>query len=287
MHDAFLQMPLKQNLKVKKNSSPPPADTIAVVDSSIHKAALIVPANANTGNKPLFQQHLLKPQHINAQYSERFTPDWFTLSLIAIIALFTWYKLFYHRMFLQLTNAFFSMATTNQIVRDESVLLQRASLNSSFIAYLVGGLFLYQVSVAGSWQHPLLLSGFIRFILFALTIALAYSAQMIALRFLSNIFNSERPAATYIFTIFLFNMMAGLLLLPIVILIAYAPLEYRQFLIGSGMAILVIFLLYRYVRVFIIWTSLLRAPVFYLFLYLCAFEIAPLLLIGKIALIQK
>ena len=280
-------MPQKHNLKVKKNIVPPPVETIAVVDSSIHKAILVVPANTNTGERPLFQNHLLKPQHINAQYSERFTPDWFTISLIAIIALFTWYKLFYHRMFLQLTNAFFSMATTNQIVRDESVLLQRASLNSSFIAYLIGGLFLYQISVAGNWQHPLLLSGFIRFILFALTIALVYSAQMIALRFLSNIFNSDRPAATYIFTIFLFNMMAGLLLLPFVILIAYASAEYRPFFIGSGIALLAVFLLYRYVRVFIIWTSQLRTPVFYLFLYLCAFEIAPLLLIGKIALIQK
>ena len=280
-------MPKKNKLKNNKVEKSIPVDTIASIDTFVNKAVLVIPPASASAEKPLFQHHVLQPKHINAQYSERFTPDWFTLSLIAIIALFTWYKLFYHRMFLQLTNAFFSMATTNQIVRDESVLLQRASLNSSFIAYLIGGLFLYQISVAGNWQHPLLLGGFIRFILFALTIALVFSGQMIALRFMSNIFDSERPAATYIFTIFLFNMMAGLILLPIVIFIAYSPVEYRPFLIGLGMAILTAFLIYRFVRAFIIWTSLLRAPVFYLFLYLCAFEIAPLLLIGKIALIQR
>ena len=179
------------------------------------------------------------------------------------------------------------MATTNQVVRDESVLLQRASLNSSVISYLVGGIFLYQVSIAGNWQNELLLSGFVRFIMFALVIAILFTIKMIVLWLLSSIFKSERPAYTYIFTIFLFNMMAGLLLLPIVILTAYAPVEYRALLIKAGLIILGAIFLYRIARVFIIWTSQLRASIFYLFLYICAFEIAPLLLIGKIALLQE
>ena len=118
-------------------------------------------------------------------------------------------------------------------------------------------------------------------------IALLFSIKMIALKLLSNIFKTERPAYTYIFTIFLFNMIAGLLLLPIVILTAYAPVEYREILLRSGLILLVLIFLYRIVRVFIIWSGQLRASIFYLFLYLCAFEIAPLLLIGKIALIQE
>ena len=257
--------------------------TDTAVDTMRH---IPLTTSISTEIKPVFQNHLLVPQHEKAQYAERFTPDWLTLSLFAILTLFAWYKMFYYRMFQQLIRAFFSMAATNQVVRDESILLQRASLNSSVIAYLVGGLFIYQISIAGNWQHPLLLDGFIRFLLFAMAIALLFSCKMIAIRFLSNVFNVEKPASTYIFTVFLFNMMAGLALLPIVILIAYSPLEYRDALIKLGLIMLGFFLIYRIVRALIIWNGQLRAPLFYLFLYLCAFEIAPLLLIGKFALIQ-
>ena len=174
--------------------------TDSTVDTMRHTP---LSTSISTEIKPVFQNHLLVPQHEKAQYAERFTPDWLTLSLIAILTLFAWYKMFYYRMFQQLIRAFFSMAATNQVVRDESILLQRASLNSSVIAYLVGGLFIYQISIAENWQHPLLLDGFIRFLLFSMAIALLFSCKMIAIRFLSNVFNVEKPASTYIFTVFL------------------------------------------------------------------------------------
>jgi hypothetical protein len=236
--------------------------------------------------KDIFKDHTLKPVHDRAVFPQHLTPDWLTISLFAVILLFTWYKLFYHRMFLQLINAFFSMATTNQIVRDESVLLQRASLNASVIFYLAGGLFLYQVSVIYNWNHPWLESGFLRFLTFACIIAIIYSAKMLGLRILSNIFNVERPASTYIFTIFLFNMVAGLILMPVVILITYAPAFLQSYSIITVLILLTGILCYRLIRAVVIWMSIPRAPVFYLFLYLCAFEVAPLLLIRKLVMMQ-
>jgi hypothetical protein len=241
---------------------------------------------ATTGHS-IFKGHSLKPVHDKALIPQNITPDWLTISLFAVIALFTWYKLFYHRMFLQLVNAFFSMATTNQIVRDESVLLQRASLNASIIFYLAGGLFLYQVSTIYNWNHPWLETGFMRFILFSFIIAILYSGKMLALRILSNIFNVDRPASAYIFTIFLFNMISGLVLLPFIVVITYSHSVIQQHtVITIVLVVLGGILLYRLVRVVLIWMSITRAPIFYLFLYLCAFELAPLLLIRKLVLLQ-
>jgi hypothetical protein len=241
---------------------------------------------AATGQS-IFKGHVLQPVHDKAVLPQNITPDWLTISLFAVIALFTWYKLFYHRMFLQLVNAFFSMATTNQIVRDESVLLQRASLNASIIFYLAGGLFLYQVSIIYDWNHPWLETGFMRFILFSFLIAILYSGKMLALRILSNIFNADKPASAYIFTIFLFNMIAGLVLLPFVVIITYSHSEIQQqVIITIVLFVLAGILLYRLVRAVMIWISIPRAPIFYLFLYLCAFELAPLLLIRKLVLLQ-
>lgn len=231
----------------------------------------------------LFTSHLLKPHSRSAEPFNAFTLDWFTIVLLGMLVLLTWFKVFYFRIFSQLWNAFFSLTTTNQIVRDESVLLQRASLILSIIAYFVSGLFVYQVSVVMGWNHQLLPGGFNRFILFALIIALAYSIKMILLRFLSVVFKIEKPVATYIFNIFLVNMVIGLLLFPAIILIAYLPSEYRYYIVIGTLIILASLLLYRLFRAVGIGLTIQRFSLFYLFLYICSFEIAPLLIIYKLA----
>jgi len=231
----------------------------------------------------LFTSHLLKPHSRNAEPLNVFTVDWFTLMLLGMLILLTWFKVFYYKIFSQLWDAFFSLTTTNQIVRDESVLLQRASLILSIISYFVSGLFLYQVSVVLGWSHQLLPGGFNRFIMFALIIALSYSIKMILLRFLSVVFGIEKPVATYIFNIFLVNMMIGLILIPAIILIAYLPAENRYYIVITTLFILLIMLLYRLARAIGIGLTIQRFSLFYLFLYICTFEIAPLLIIYKAA----
>ena len=231
----------------------------------------------------LFTTHLLKPHSRSAEPLNMFTMDWFTVVLLGLLVLLTWFKVFYSRIFSQLWDAFFSLTTTNQIVRDESILLQRASLILSVIAYFVSGLFVYQVSIIMSWSHPLLPGGFNRFILFALIIALAYSIKMIFLRFLSVVFKVEKPVATYIFNIFLVNMVIGLLLFPAIILVAYLPSDYRYYIVIIILILLAALLMYRLARAIGIGLTIQRFSLFYLFLYICGFEIAPLLIIYKLA----
>lgn len=231
----------------------------------------------------LFKGHALRPIHPNARPVNREVADWFTLSLIALVGLFTWFRVFYYRIFNQLFTAFFNITTTNQIVRDESVLLQRASLFLSVISYMVMGLFVYQLSELLHWNIPLLQGGLLRFIFFSVAIAAAYSIKMIVLRFLSAVFNLEKAVALYIFNVFLMVMMVGLLLLPVNILLAYASAGIRHWTLLITTGLIALLFLYRLIRAAGIWTGIPGFSLFYLFLYLCAFEIAPLLIIWKAA----
>ncbi len=231
----------------------------------------------------LFKGHLLQVKQPNAQPFTSEINDWFTLSLLLLLALFTWFRFFYYRIFRQLFSAFFNITITNQIVRDESVLLQRASLVLSVISYMLMGLFVYQLSVFLNWDTGILQGGFIRFVMFSVAIAAAYSLKMISLRFLSAIFDQERAVAIYIFNVFLMIMMVGLLLLPVNILLAYAPAAFRAYIIPVSASVIGLLFLYRLFRAILIWTGIPGFSLFYLFLYLCAFEIAPLLIIWKVA----
>ncbi|MFN0189124.1 MAG: DUF4271 domain-containing protein [Bacteroidia bacterium] len=229
----------------------------------------------------IFQGHLLRPQHPNAQPLTNEIGDWFTISLIVLVALFTWFRFFYYRIFRQLYTSYYNLTTTNQIVRDESVLLQRASLILSIISYMLMGLFLYQISIFLDWDMGVLQGGLIRFVFLSLCVAVAYSVKMILLRFLSTVFDLEKPVALYIFNVFLMIMMIGLLLLPINILLAYGPFQYRSWILLIALGIIALLFAYRLVRAIGIWIGIPGFSLFYLFLYLCAFEIAPLLIIWK------
>lgn len=231
----------------------------------------------------IFKGHALRPVHPNARPVNREVADWFTISLIALVGIFTWFRVFYYRIFNQLFGAYFNLTTTNQIVRDESVLLQRASLFLSVISYMVMGLFVYQLSEILRWNIPYLQGGLLRFIFFSVAIAASYSVKMIILRFFSNVFDLDKPVALYIFNVFLMVMMIGLLLLPVNILLAYASSQIREWVMWISVGIISLLFLYRLVRAVGIWIGIPGFSVFYLFLYLCAFEIAPLLIIWKVA----
>lgn len=250
-------------------------------DVSLIKEDSVVQVSKSLQGPRIFQGHLLRPQHPSAQPLTNEIGDWFTLSLIVLVALFTWFRFFYYRIFRQLYTAFYNFTTTNQIVRDESVLLQRASLILSMISYMLMGLFLYQISIFLDWDMGVLQGGLIRFVFLSLSVAIAYSIKMILLRFLSTVFDLEKPVALYIFNVFLMIMMIGLLLLPINILLAYGPLQYRHWILLIAVGIIALLFVYRIVRVIGIWSGIPGFSLFYLFLYLCTFEIAPLLIIWK------
>ena len=231
----------------------------------------------------IFKGHALKPVNPNARPINEMISDWFTLSLLTLVIIFTWFRYFYYRIFHQIISAWYNITASNQIVRDESILLERASLFISIISYVLAGLFLHQLSVIFKWQIDWLPKGIVRFAIFSAGVAAAYTMKMLTLRFFAVVFGQERPAALYIFNIFLMVMMGGLVLLPVNILLAYAPGDTREWLVPFSLVILGGLFLYRIFRAVLIWFGIPGFSIFYLFLYLCTFEIAPLLVIWKLA----
>ena len=236
----------------------------------------------NSGPR-LFSNHLLPLKHNSPQTYNRPNPDWFTIILFIIIFGFMWIRVFYQRILKQIINAFFNSSASNQIVRDENILIQRASVMLSIMYYLVAALFLYQVSVEFNWQNVWLTDGFSRLIIFAFFIAFAYSIKMIVLKIVGYVLDIDKPVASYIFNIFLMNNILGIALLPLVIMIAYVSTPYTNIIFRAAILIIVATYCYRLFRGVAIGMTIPKFSVFYLFLYLCAFEIAPLALIFKIA----
>lgn len=262
------------------------ADTPRLVDQ--RPEAIIADSDAGAANSQpvsgpgIFKGHSLRVVHPEAKPVVPQVEDWVTITLIGLLAMLTWFNFFYHRIFRQLFSAYFNLGLTGQIVRDESVLLQRATLILSIISYALIGLFIHLLCLRQGWNIPWLQTGILRFALLSVLVASAYSLKMLLLRFLSEVFGLERPVALYVFNIFLMVMMSGLVLFPVNIIMAYATREIADAAAVAGVVILALFFFYRLIRAAGIWTGIPRFSLFYLFLYLCSIEIAPLLILWKV-----
>ena len=115
-------------------------------------------------------------------------------------------------------------------------------------------------------------------------IAAIYFIKFIFLNIVGWIFGISNVTDTYIFIVFLINKMIGIFLLPVIALLAFPiptllpVLLMVSYILVGGMLFYRFIISYRPVR------SEIKVNLFHFFLYLCAFEIAPLLLIYKVLL---
>lgn len=114
-----------------------------------------------------------------------------------------------------------------------------------------------------------------------LFIAAIYVVKFIWLKLAGWLFNMQEAADNYIFIVFIINKIIGIFLLPILILMAFSNediLEVTLVISWIGLAGL---LIYRFILTFAAVRNQINVNLFHFFVYLCAFEIAPLLLIYK------
>ena len=119
------------------------------------------------------------------------------------------------------------------------------------------------------------------FLYCCLGVAAIYFIKFIGLKLSGWLFNMEEAANSYIFIVFAVNKIIGVFLLPFLILLAFMQgTAYTTAMMLSWCGI-VILVLYRFVLTYTAVRNQVKVNPFHFFLYLCAFEIAPLLLIYK------
>ena len=112
-------------------------------------------------------------------------------------------------------------------------------------------------------------------------IASIYLFKFIFLNFIGWIFNASEALESYTFIVFLSNKIIAIVLLPFVFLIAFNDGEIARICLLITYGLLGLTLLYRYFVVMGTLRNELRFHALHFFLYLCAVEILPLLLIYK------
>ncbi len=197
--------------------------------------------------------------------------EWVTLILLFSFALLAMINVNSPRKWRLLTQAIFSMRLGRQALREEIDLRDRTLLGLVSIAVAVLALFIWQgamlvaAAAAPPFHHVMLL-------VFAVVLG-----QALLVWFLGALVKADGGMQEHLYTGLLLFILAGIILLPLVVLIAYRA-EWRLPLLIAGAVLLVLSLIYRWVRAFWIGSGE-GVPSRYIIIYLCGAEILPLLLL--------
>ena len=208
--------------------------------------------------------------------------DSFFYLLVAILFYFALVRIFFEKYFNNLMTLFFRVSLRQQQIREQVLQTPLPSLLLNILFIVSGGLY------ACFLLHYSRIGEGIRFwVLYAwcmLLLGSIYLVKFVVLKFVGWVFSISRATDIYIFVVFLVNKMLGIFLLPFLILITFSGVEAREIFITISMAMVFVMWIYRALAAYRPVRNEIKLTPFYFFLYLCAFEIAPLLLIYKVLL---
>ncbi len=154
-------------------------------------------------------------------------------------------------------------------------------------AFILNGLFLFNTSIflyqiINYYHLKTIFNQSLLLIPAFMLLIIAFGMTKLALyRFVSYVFETKLDTKKYLFFYFLNNKIFAIAILPIIIVVPYIELEIVPILFKIGG---VIFVSLYFMQLFRGLTIILKnvASLFYMFLYLCALEILPLIIIYNI-----
>jgi Domain of unknown function (DUF4271) len=254
--------------------SPPPAPDYAGPSAlSFWQKVLSENPMFNFTGKPV-----LEPFEIHRPNSK----DSLFYLLVGILFYFALVRIFFEKYFNNLMTLFFRVSLRQQQIREQVLQTPLPSLLLNILFDLSAGLYacyLLHYSRIGDGVRFWVLYGWCMLLLGSI-----YLVKFMVLKFVGWVFSISRATDIYIFVVFLVNKMLGIFLLPFLILITFSSIEAREIFITISLAMVFVLWIYRTLAAYRPVRNEIKLTPFYFFLYLCAFEIAPLLLIYKVLL---
>jgi hypothetical protein len=200
--------------------------------------------------------------------------------IIFSLVLFGWLRVGYNRFFHAVVQASYNYFAARRMFEEANVTRSRVFYFMNLLFFVNISLFLAQYF---EFHHISIftLDGILLFLICMGAIMVLYSVKSFVLYTLDFLFLTRGGFSSYVFIVFLYNKMVGFALLPIVAVLPYVPLNVTPWLFLTGGTIVIVLYFFRVFKGMQLCFKN-RLSIFYLFLYLCALEILPVLLLIKI-----
>lgn len=139
---------------------------------------------------------------------------------------------------------------------------------------------LFVVIVLSSFGQGTYLT-FENFLKNSLLVGVLFIAKILIIRFISFVFLLDKIAREYIAVLYLVYFNSMFCLMPFLLAAVFVPSSYIPFLLIIYVVFVVLLFAYRFLRTAIHLFSNYKFSIFYLILYLCTLEIAPILILVR------
>jgi hypothetical protein len=203
--------------------------------------------------------------------------------IIAILLFFAFIRFSFPKYILDLFRVAFRTTIKQRQIGEQLLQTPLPSLLLNFFFLISTSLY-----IGFLLKHYSLTDGYNFWLLFFycfIGLAVIYVVKFLSLKFSGWLFNISSTTDGYIFIVFLINKIIGIYLLPFLVLLAFADNGIYQAALTLSYIGVFFLIAYRFILSYGLAQNQIRLNPFQFFLYLCAFEIIPLLLIYKALLL--
>ncbi len=282
-------------VKARKDSVKAAEDSVKALTDSLHFVWIKVPVY-NRPNRfidsliDLYQVRKLDFQAWAKKFPSKKSPyklgkprekgeTWFVAFIVFLLLFFAVLKNAFSKELSTIIRSFYSNRALNQINKEDSLF---SSWPFIFLYILFGftiGAFLYLC--ARYFQVTYILKGFQWLLVLSFSVIGLFTFKIFVIRLLGFLFDAAKPVGEYTTVLFLSYFNAAILFLPLVVAFSFAPARFAAYYIYSTLAVVALIFIFQFLRAGAIILSNYRFPKIYLFLYICALEICPLLILIK------
>jgi hypothetical protein len=256
-------------------------------DSSSAKADSVTIGSAKNAveNTPsLFKNNLLVPTQYSPQLHITKYDYGIAAVLLVLFVFFVWLYTSNLKTINQVVKDFFQFRYGAKQPRESTAIGNRAYIfmSSLFIialSILIGRILDYYGIKLFSINLP-------DEIILGTLIILMYAIKLLIIKLAGFIFKLQPEASRYFHQVISYCNSLGLFLLPVIIFLSFFKQASPLIFISAGVALVACFLFIRMFNGLVLGLNSSKISKFYLFIYLCALEILPLIIIGKLVILR-
>jgi hypothetical protein len=230
----------------------------------------------NTGNELVFSELFA----LNDNNEEQGIAKWMIFVLLGLLSLMSIIVAIYRKEVTIIFQAFLSTSSSQNGQRDQGGILTLERL-SSYILFVLGmGTFCFLIPQISLKEFQF--NTFGALCLFILGVGALYLLKHLQLKILSYILPFRQEIEAYNFIISNTNKALGFIIVPLLFLIAYTPVTGQIMSLYFSFVLLGLIYIYRTLKGLATAGSIILFHKFHFFVYLCAVEIAPIVILLKI-----
>lgn len=176
-------------------------------------------------------------------------------------------------------HSFFSKRVLSQAGKEDGVVSSWAFLGLFLLFCSTFSLFLYQLAAYNGVYY--VVSGSRLFVSLTIIVIALFALKFIVLKFLGFVFDISRLVNEYLNILHLTYFNIAFVFLPVVICFSLLGTQYIPVLLGLTLTVVIVIFIWQYLRSSVNIISTFKFHKFYLFTYLCALEICPILILIK------